>query len=70
MDMSHSNEKNLREAIRANDLGEGVEVSVGVGEPDYCFSNKYPSFNGIEVEVSSIKNEDESLLNKLSQGLR
>lgn len=70
MGMSNSKEESLRAAIRKNDLGDGVEVSIVNGEESYSFSNKKPSFKGLEVEVSSVQSDDDSLLKKLSQAAK
>lgn len=67
MNMSNSKEENLREAIRKNDLGDGVEVSIVNGEESYSFSNKKPTIKGLEVEVSSVQSDDDFLLKKLGQ---
>jgi hypothetical protein len=74
----HKEEKK-RSLMRDFDLGEGISVSMGVGDQiDYFFTNKVEgikksskkALGDLEVEFSSTLTEDQDLLKKLHSSLR
>lgn len=80
----NDHQEGLRESIRRMDLGEGIEVSMGLrpegGEVqvDYYFTNKLSglkkttqsTLGDLVVEYSSSQTEDNDLLHFLTQKMR
>lgn len=70
----YSKEEQTRSTMRKLDQGDGISVTMGVGDDvDYFFTNKVDgikrstkkALGEIEVEISSAKADDERLLQKL-----
>lgn len=80
----NSPQERLQEAIRKLDLGDGIEVTMGLQGEDgtdtviYYFSNKIKGLKRstkdelgeIEVEYSSVQTDDTDLLHSLLQRVR
>ncbi len=80
----NDHQEGLRESIRRMDLGDGIEVTMGLRpeggqvQVDYYFTNKVSglkkttqsTLGDLDVEYSSSQTEDNDLLHFLSQKMR
>lgn len=70
MSKKKTSKQTLEEVMRELDLGDGITVSMGVGDNiDYFYTNKVDTPQGLsidlEVEISSSQTDDAELLHYL-----